>query len=155
MKTTATETAHAAIRQTGARVTNARIQVLALLLRTERALTHLQIEGALRRAHDIDRVTIYRVLEWLIANNLARKVAVGDRSWRFDAVHPGEHRHAHFQCGECGTVTCLEKVRQPTKVNLPAGFLSREVELTVKGICAACASRLRKSRKGASLLRAA
>ena len=113
MKRSHIEVAETAIRGTGARVTVARVQVLALLLREERALTHQQIEARLHRTHGTDRVTIYRVLEWLMKQGLVHKVALGDRAWRFDAIDPGHsHRHAHFQCGACGIVTCLESVRQ-------------------------------------------
>jgi Fur family ferric uptake transcriptional regulator len=148
MKTTATEDAEAAIRRTGARVTMARVQVLALLLREKQPLTHLQIAGRLRRAYGIDRVTIYRVLGWLMKNGLANRVAVGDRAWRFDAIDPAHgHRHAHFQCGECGTVTCLEDVGQPPKMKLPEGYLPSEIELTIKGLCAVCTPASRKSRR--------
>ena len=136
---TSTEAAQIAIRKTGARVTLARVQVLALLLREEQALTHQQIESKLCRAYGTDRVTIYRVLEWLMQNGLVNRVAVGDRTWRFDAIEADQsHGHAHFQCDECGTVTCLDDVRQPPKVKLPVGYLSSAIELTVKGLCAVC-----------------
>jgi Fur family ferric uptake transcriptional regulator len=140
MKPTPHQTAEAALRRTGARVTRARIEILALLLREPQALTHQQIEKRLARSRGIDRVTIYRVLEWLVKHGLAHKIAVGERAWRFDAVDPDHaHRHAHFQCDRCGTVTCLEGFRDPPSVKLPAGFRSSEIELTVKGVCAGCA----------------
>jgi Fur family ferric uptake transcriptional regulator len=136
---TPVEAAEAAIRRTGARVTPARIQVLALLLKEEQPLTHQQIESSLRRTYGTDRVTIYRVLEWLTRNGLASRVATSDRAGRFDAIDPDHgHRHAHFQCDQCGTVTCLEDVRQAPKLKLPEGYRSSEVELTVKGLCAVC-----------------
>lgn len=128
------------VRQTGARVTRPRIQVLAALLQAQRALTHHDIERRLRRARGIDRVTIYRVLEWLTRQGLAHRVVLGERSWRFDAVLPRRaHRHAHFQCGHCGTVECLEGVEEPPKVTLPQGYRGDDIELTVKGACARCA----------------
>jgi Fur family transcriptional regulator, ferric uptake regulator len=139
VKTSPTEAAQNAIRKTGARVTLARVQVLALLLREEQALTHHQIESKLRRVCGTDRVTIYRVLEWLIQNGLVNRVAVGDRAWRFDAIASDQnHTHAHFRCGACGTVTCLDEVREPPKVTLPVGYSSSAVELTIKGLCAVC-----------------
>jgi Fur family ferric uptake transcriptional regulator len=139
VKTSPTEAAQIAIRKTGARVTLTRVQVLALLLREEQALTHHQIESKLRRVYGTDRVTIYRVLEWLMQNGLVNRVAVGDRAWRFDAIAPDQsHRHAHFQCGACGTVTCLDNMREPPKVKLPVGYSSSAVELTIKGLCAVC-----------------
>ena len=52
------------IRRTGARATPARIRVLQLLRDAPAALTHNEIESALG-ALAIDRVTLYRVLDWL------------------------------------------------------------------------------------------
>lgn len=147
MKTSTHDIAEAALRRTGARVTAPRIQVLGLLLREGRALTHLEIEGKLRRSGGIDRVTIYRVLDWLVKNGLAHRVALGDRAWRFDAIDPDHtHNHAHFHCGSCGMVTCLDELQEMPQVKLPEGFHSEAVELTVKGACPKCAPRTKADR---------
>src|SRR5205823_15113049 len=70
---------------TGARLTRARIEVLAALLRAGEALTHHEVERRLRRGHDVDRVTLYPVLEWLTEQGVVRKVSSEDQSWRFSA----------------------------------------------------------------------
>jgi Fur family ferric uptake transcriptional regulator len=130
-----------AIRGTGARVTRARVEVLAALLAAERALTHHEVEGRISRNPGIDRVTVYRVLEWLTSRGLAHKIAGDDRIWRFNAAtneHERAHAHAHFKCNRCGDVICLEEVRAARSIKLPPGFRSQEVELTVKGMCAEC-----------------
>jgi Fur family ferric uptake transcriptional regulator len=133
--------AQALLAARGARATRARIDVLAVLLAADEALTHHDVERRLARGHDIDRVTLYRVLEWLTAQGLAHKVAGDDRVWRFSAAgHAGGaavHAHAHFECGECGRVLCLEEAHLPS-VPLPAGFRRREIEVIVKGTCDAC-----------------
>jgi Fur family transcriptional regulator, ferric uptake regulator len=133
--------AEEAIRRSGARVTRARVLVLATLLHAARALTHHEIEQRVNRAHGIDRVTIYRVLEWLTSGHLAHRIAGDDRVWRFNAAEGGRAlRHPHFKCNRCGNVICLEDlgVDRPN-VRLPAGFRSQEVDLTVRGLCAPCA----------------
>jgi Fur family ferric uptake transcriptional regulator len=127
------------LRATGARVTRPRIEVLAVLLAAPRALTHHEIERQVNRAHGIDRVTIYRVLEWLTAGALAHRIAGEDRVWRFnaaDAEH--ERRHAHFQCNDCGDVICLDQPVTARNIPLPSGYRPQEIELTVKGLCADC-----------------
>jgi Fur family ferric uptake transcriptional regulator len=125
----------------GARATRARIDVLSVLLAADEALSHHDVERRLARGHDIDRVTLYRVLEWLTAQGLAHKIAGDDRIWRFSAAgHAGGgavHAHAHFECSDCGRVVCLEEARVPV-IALPAGFRRREIEVTVKGTCDAC-----------------
>ncbi len=132
--------AEALVRRTGARATRPRIEVLAALLAAGRALTHQEVGRQVNRALGIDRVTIYRVLEWLTTRNLAHRIAGEDRVWRFNAA-ADEHaqRHAHFQCNRCGDVICLETALATRSIPLPSGYRSQEIELTVKGLCAGCA----------------
>ncbi len=131
--------AEQAVRATGARMTRPRIMVLAVLLEAERALTHTDVESRLPRAAGVDRVTIYRVLEWLTEQGLAHKIAGDDRVWRFNAAgHTHKGPHAHFQCSDCGQVICLAEEAARPAVKLPAGYKQQQVELTVKGLCAHC-----------------
>lgn len=127
------------IRGAGQRLTAPRAAVLAALIRAEQALTHHEIEEALRAGIAVDRVTVYRVLEWLVAIRLAHRIAGDDRVWRFNASAQGRHKsHAHFTCSECGKVVCLQDVKVPPAARVPRGFVPKEVELTIKGLCAAC-----------------
>ena len=71
------------IRRLGARATPARIRVLQLLRAAPTALTHGEIELALG-ASVIDRVTLYRVLDWLVASGL-----VENRDWTLDVTQVG------------------------------------------------------------------
>jgi Fur family ferric uptake transcriptional regulator len=132
--------AEATLRKAGARVTRARVAVLAVLLDAERALTHHEVEGRIGRSPPVDRVTVYRVLDWLTSQSLAHKVAGEDRVGRYNAAeHAHAHAHAHFQCARCGTVICLEHKHEPSRVRVPKGFVLHEVMLTAKGFCATCA----------------
>lgn len=137
-----TERARSALRATGERVTPARLRVYVALLDSARALSHHELESTLGAGTPVDRVTLYRVLDWLTAEGLVHKVSGDDRVWRFSAAgheHPG-HAHAHFQCSECGKVVCLDAARVPA-IAVPAGYRRREVEITIKGSCDACAPR--------------
>ncbi len=73
------------IRGAGARATPARIRVLRLLRQAPTALTHAQIESALG-VPALDRVTLYRVLDWLVESGLAHKNADASRVFRFSAA---------------------------------------------------------------------
>jgi Fur family ferric uptake transcriptional regulator len=127
----------------GVRATRSRIDVLATLIAAQRALTHNEVESRLEQRRDVDRVTLYRVLDWLTAQGLAHKFSGDDRVWRFSITGPGDaaggHAHAHFQCSDCGKVICLDEARLPA-IPLPRGFRRREVEVTVKGSCDECAA---------------
>lgn len=129
------------IRDAGARLTGPRSAVLTLLLAADHALTHQEITDALAEGHAVDRVTVYRVLEWLVEQGLAHRIAGDDRVWRFSVRHGSgaeEHRHAHFACKRCGQTFCLESVSTEVKVKLPAGYKSEAVELTIRGLCGHC-----------------
>jgi Fur family ferric uptake transcriptional regulator len=133
--------AEALVGRTGARITRQRVEVLAILLAAQRALTHHEIEKRINRGPGIDRVTVYRVLDWLTSHNLAHKIAGDDRIWRFNAAGAEPelgHDHAHFKCNDCGDVICLDQVTAARDVRLPSGYRPQEVELTVKGLCAEC-----------------
>jgi Fur family ferric uptake transcriptional regulator len=127
------------IRAAGERLTGPRSAVLAILLGSETALTHHEIEQALGTNASMDRVTVYRILDWLVALGLAHRIPGEDRTWRFHASHARAARpHAHFTCSRCGKTVCLEDVAVPGSVKVPRGFVRQGVELTVKGLCAAC-----------------
>lgn len=130
------------IKNSGSRLTTARVRVLELLLAQHSAITHQQIEMALSKYGKFDRVTLYRTLDWLIENEFVHKVVGVDRVWLFrvnysDVVH---HQHAHFKCNRCAKVICLDAHPSNSQVPLlPEGYRGTEVELTVKGVCAQCA----------------
>ena len=125
------------IRRTGARATPARIRVLRLLRAAPAALTHHEIEHALG-APPIDRVTLYRVLDWLAASGLVHKNTDASRVFRFSAAAAGEHQtHIHFRCEACGGVFCLDAA-PPSAPILPSGFSLSRIDLDLRGRCADC-----------------
>ncbi|MGE0356674.1 MAG: Fur family transcriptional regulator [Burkholderiales bacterium] len=127
------------IRAAGERLTAPRAAVLAALLASDAALTHHEVEDSLATSLAVDRVTVYRVLDWLVSLGLAHRIPGEDRTWRFGANRDDSHApHAHFTCSRCGRTVCLEGVAVPPRVSLPRGYLPRRVELTVQGLCAAC-----------------
>jgi Fur family ferric uptake transcriptional regulator len=127
------------LRATGERVTRPRVEILSVLLASERALSHHEVEKRVNRGLGIDRVTVYRVLDWLSAHGLAHKIAGEDRVSRYNAAEHAHRSHAHFHCERCGTVICLDEPQRGLRVRIPRGFVSHEIALTVKGRCAACA----------------
>jgi Fur family ferric uptake transcriptional regulator len=126
----------------GARATPARERVLDILLVAQSAMSHQEIEAAAHaQGLDFDRVTLYRVLDWLVTQRLAHKIEGRDRVWRFNAVTvtEAEHGHAHFHCSRCGKVFCLEQMQPSFALTLPAGFRYEKAELTIQGLCPSCA----------------
>ncbi len=145
------------LRAAGARVTAPRLQVLAAMLESgheqrhaARALSHHDIAEKLQQQGQggdelPDRVTVYRVLEWLVAQGLAHKMAGDDRVFRFSlnqgAAPAQQASHAHFQCLCCHRMFCLldsALVQQALQAAVPRGFQAQEVSAAVKGLCAEC-----------------
>lgn len=136
--------AEAAIRLTADRLTQPRVAVLACLLSLDHAASHFDVAQALARHHPIDRVTVYRVLEWLVDVGIAHRIAGDDRVWRFMVNDPtasaqSHHRHAHFACNGCGQTFCLSDVPKQLNFKLPKGFRLAEVDLKFRGLCLRCA----------------
>jgi Fur family ferric uptake transcriptional regulator len=127
------------LKAVGERQTSARLAVLTLLLDAPNAVTHQDIADQLKAAGEqCDRVTLYRVLDWLVAHRLAHKMAGEDRIWRFNAVSDEQHVHPHFHCIQCGKVSCMATVH----VNitpLPKGYRSINADTTIQGACPDCA----------------
>ncbi|PKO56646.1 MAG: transcriptional repressor [Azoarcus sp.] len=123
----------------GGRVTRTRVAVVTALQDSAQPLSHEELGTALA-AIDIphDRVTLYRALDWLVEQGIARRIAGSDRAWRFEMVRPHSHRHAHFHCDRCGQVICLEGLQPSPSVNLPDGFQLDRAELVLHGACATC-----------------
>ena len=127
------------IRRRGERVTLVRTHILVMLLLERRAVTHHEIEERLKGKHRFDRVTLYRVLEWLNEKGFVHRLVSADRVWRFRAnIHEHSQQHAHFECLRCTKVICLDDLETAYEFALPAGYRSREVEVIVKGLCAEC-----------------
>lgn len=132
-------TAEQLIQQAGQRPTTSRCGVLDALLAANEALSHTEILGRLGNAGNYDRVTVYRVLDWLVAHGLIHKVAGTGRAWRFQANRNETlHRHAHFHCIHCGKVSCLPNIHPTIPRQIPPHFSVEAVELNLKGTCSEC-----------------
>lgn len=125
------------MRDKAQRTTGSRIRILACLLKEQRPLTHSEVEDCLSENGKIDRVTVYRVLDWLADTGLAHKVFGNDQVVRYSAQpFEPEHAHPHFQCERCGKVRCLEGVDYA--VSLPPGYYVQEISCLVTGVCPEC-----------------
>ncbi len=138
------------LRDAQVRVTPARIQVLATLLDAPRALTHHDVQENLLA---LDRVTLYRTLDFLTETGLAHKIAADDRVFRYSAgadqaaqeAGMKHQQHGHFKCTRCAKVFCLDTsgeaamLREALQGSLGRGFQSHDIEFTIKGWCADCA----------------
>lgn len=119
----------------GGRQTKPRVATLVALMESGRVSSHADLQ---RRMPGIDRVSLYRALEWLTEHRLAHQVTDADGIRRYGYTLAQEsHRHPHFHCTRCGLTTCLES--PPEKpLRLPKGYRQAAVEVLVKGLCNTC-----------------
>lgn len=128
------------LRAIGRRITRLRIAVFKTLLEAEQPLSHPEVQQRLEASETgaIDRVSLYRNLEWLVQNGLAHRVTTDDRIWRFSARREETAtQHPHFHCVSCGQVFCLPESSVPVP-RLPVDYSMIEMELVVNGVCARC-----------------
>ena len=117
--------------------TSARVLVLDTLLSASLPLSHPEIQKQI--TEPIDRVTIYRVLDWLSTQGFVHSVISPDKTRRFKAsLQHSQHQHAHFECTACGQVYCLDEANDAITQSLPINFVATSIHLTISGVCAAC-----------------
>ena len=128
------------LRAIGQRITRLRVAVFKTLLEAEQPLSHPELRQRLEASDTgaIDRVSLYRNLEWLVQIGLAHRITADDRVWRFSARREETAtQHPHFHCVSCGQVFCLPESSVPVPP-LPADYSVIEMELVVNGVCAHC-----------------
>lgn len=127
------------LKQTAGRITPARLRVLEILLNAQAALSHQDIEQQVAQyTQPMDRVTLYRALDWLVAQGIAHKIHSAERTWLYNAQVENTPQHAHFYCKQCAQVFCLEHVQPALLLSLPAGYKAEAMELNLQGYCPAC-----------------
>ena len=132
------------LRAAGIKVTPGRVRVLRALHGARQPLCHGEMEAQLGVDGELamDRVTLYRILDSLVACGLALKAVDTRGVFRFSAAGAQRQHanHIHFRCTGCGGVFCL-KAEPPPPPKLPRGFRLGEVEFDVRGTCAGCSVR--------------
>lgn len=122
------------------RNTTAKSAVLELIKNSEVALSHAEIQKLTEGL--CDRVTIYRILDRLIIEDVIHKIATPDGTVKYASCHHNHeehhhiHNHIHFSCEKCHSVTCLDSV-EPNFI-IPENYLIKEVNFSLSGICSNC-----------------
>ena len=146
-------TAEQLIIDAGLRPTKARTAVLNTLLNSHTALSQPEILGALQGVKEMDRVTVYRVLDWLQENALIHKISTDDRAWKYQLNSPkrsykttyqnapgmiNNHGHAHLHCQSCGTVLCIHELAAHIPQAIFDTYQVSNIEISLKGLCPDC-----------------
>lgn len=122
------------------RNTKTKTAILELIKASDVALSHSEIQKLNREL--CDRVTIYRILDRLVIEDLVHKVVTLEGIIKYAACHHNQseskhlHNHIHFNCEKCLSVTCLDSV-EPS-YTIPNNYLVKEVNFTLSGLCQNC-----------------
>ena len=119
-----------------------RLRVLEVVGNNSYPLSADDIFKTLERSGAINRVTVYRILDLLVAKGLVDRISTGGRAAYYGLAPNTHHRpHPHFYCKLCGQMDCLN----PDSLNIDASLLQRtfpgeidKVEIRVDGICKNC-----------------
>ncbi len=119
--------------------TAARLSVLDVLIEYGSAMSHSEIIDRMSDEYHFDRVTIYRVLDWLTEFHLIHRIASDDRAWRFQVSNPDAlHQHAHLHCTQCHKIICLDELQANLSAKIAAKFQIESVDMIIKGRCPSC-----------------
>mgnify|MGYP001077549421 FL=1 len=122
--------------------TDNRLSVLEVVGNNTHPLSAADIYSTLKRSHHINRVTVYRILDLLVAQGVVERISTGGRAFCY-GLAPNEHHrpHPHFYCKKCGRMDCMT----PDSLNVDTDafwktFPGRidKVEIRVDGICSYC-----------------
>ena len=122
------------------RNTTAKSAILELIKTSEVALSHAEIQ---KLTGDLcDRVTIYRILDRLITEDVIHRIATPEGILKYASCHHNHdnhqhtHNHVHFSCEKCHSVTCLDSVNP--SYTIPKYYLIKQVNFTISGLCPDC-----------------
>lgn len=122
----------------GGRQTMPRIMTLETLMSAGCAITHTD---AHKKLPTLDRVSLYRALDWLADHKLAHRLTGADGVRRFGPSVPEKnHLHPHFHCTHCKQTTCMEGAKK-VPLRIPDGYQLTSTEILVQGLCKKCVSR--------------
>lgn len=123
------------------RNTTAKTAVLEIFGKAKIALSHTEIY---KQIEDIcDRVTVYRILDRLVNEDIVHKIVDLDGTIKYAKCHHHAqrvhiHNHAHFSCEKCLEITCLENVK-PSYI-IPHNYKVNDINFTLSGICPNCSN---------------
>ena len=130
------------LKHSGLGQTANRLRVLEIIGNRSHPPSAQEIIDELNKSHEVNRVTVYRILELFVEKRLVERISAGDRSFRYGLAPNANHQpHSHFYCLECREMECLS----PDQFNLDTQPLARSflglierVEVRFDGICEGC-----------------
>jgi Fur family ferric uptake transcriptional regulator len=122
--------------------TPSRMRVLEVIGDNASPVSAQDIFATVSRRANINRVTVYRILDLLVEKGLVDRLSSGGRSLVYGMAPNHNHpAHPHFRCKACGGLQCL----QPGSLKMDLRGIKRSfageiqgVEVRIDGICKNC-----------------
>lgn len=129
------------LQRAGLDATDHRVRVLLAVGNTVHPSSAPEILEAVRRVSDINRVTVYRILDLMVEHEVLNRLGLGEKSQRF-CLRGVDHaeEHVHFHCTRCDRYLCLEAQTLPLDLKaLDSMDLDIDhVDIRLEGVCPAC-----------------
>ena len=114
--------------------------VLDLLTQANKAMSHDAIEQNIQI--DVDRATIYRVLNRFCDDGLVHRIIAEDGKQYFAVCMQCDENsftdnHFHFRCTACQTIECLPEA---VHFSIPKGYNVVGVNCVLTGVCNDCST---------------
>ena len=128
------------LEQKAVRITPMRQLLLEYFLQNDRTFGLIELEKTFPKS---DRITMYRTLKTFKEKGIIHSInnGTGEAKYALCKEHctPVHHidQHPHFQCEQCKQVTCIDSLVIP-KMELPKGYIQKEMTMMIKGICPDC-----------------
>ncbi|MEZ4885221.1 MAG: transcriptional repressor [Chitinophagales bacterium] len=128
------------LEQKAIRITPMRQLILEYFLQNDGTFGLIELENAFPKS---DRITIYRTLKTFEEKGILHSIKEEGMEAKYALCKEHcstEHhidQHPHFQCQKCKQITCIDSQLIPT-MELPDGYVQKEVNMMIKGICPNC-----------------
>lgn len=138
------------LKESGLGLTGNRLAVLEEIGRSSGPVSANELLEELQKTGNVNKVTVYRILDLLVEYGLVEKISSGDRSFRYGLGPNANHQpHPHFFCKLCGRMECIELAEtgmdlEKAKLRLKGKIDS--VQVRFDGVCGDCL--LRKQLEG-------
>ncbi|NMM65055.1 transcriptional repressor [Clostridium sp. P21] len=138
------------LRQHGIKVTKARINILDILRKNDRALSaEFIFDECKQREINIDLSTVYRSLELFEKKDIIRKFDLGCGKYNY-VIKQEDHKHI-LQCKVCHKkveIDCpMQQIREMIKNTTGFTAVDEELNINLEGICNECKKKKHESKE--------
>jgi Fur family ferric uptake transcriptional regulator len=127
-----------------------RLRIIEVIGNNSSPIGAREILAVLRSKTQINRVTVYRILDLLVKNGVVQQISGWGKGLFYGMAASENHpAHPHFHCNSCGTLQCMQPVSLQVNIkNIDRSFVGEisGMEVRLSGICRNCLSKKKQRR---------